>query len=80
MPKRKIETNFLEKQVTLKPFEFKSGPTTEHYTDNQGILWATIEEFPTYEISKTKIVRRKIDKKVNHVYDNDYIRFNLTQF
>src|SRR5438876_247495 len=59
-----VTQEWVEKQSKFTPFKFQSGPKTVHYTDENGVIWATIEEVPTYEISKTKIVRRKIDKFV----------------
>lgn len=79
MLKRKIEDNFIEKQKTLQPFEFKNGPIGEHYTDKQNIIWVTIKEFPAYEISKTKIVRRKVDKTLNNINNEGYVRFYLAK-
>lgn len=62
--RRAIPADLQAKQLTLQPFVYKHGPQGSHYTDSEGIVWVTLEEFPEYEMSNTKTVRCILDKKV----------------
>ena len=63
MTQRQIDQTFIKEQKSLQPFQWIANPKTDHYTDGDGLVWATVAEFPSYEISNTKIVREKISKK-----------------